>query len=148
MEIKTVADCFKFRILRKIKPDIEKMNKSFEIAKARLNDAKNILKIDKEIVYQHVIVDSYTAMFHATRALLYKNGVQEESHFAVYIYLKENHSKNMPLNIINLLNIYRVERHEALYGLDYKPTKEDAKQAIRDAEVFIKEIDKIIRREK
>lgn len=145
MEIKTIADCFKFRLLRRIKPDIDKTNKSFEISKARLNDAKNLLKIDKMFLYQHAIVDSYTAMFHAARALLYKDGIQEKSHFVVYIYLKENYNKKIPLNIINLLNIYRVERHEALYGLDYKPAKEDAQQAIKDAELFIKETEKAIK---
>ena len=145
MEIKTTADCFKFRLLRKINPDIEKTNKSLEIAKAKLNGSKDILKIDKELLYRHAIVDSYTAMFHSTKALLYRDGIQEKSHFAVYIYLKENYGQKMPLNILNLLNIYRVERHEALYGLEYKPSKDEAKQAINDAETFIMEIEKVIK---
>ena len=31
------------------------------------------------------------SMFHAARALLYKNWIQEKSHFAMYIYLKEKY---------------------------------------------------------
>ena len=84
------------------------------------------------------------SMFHAARALLYKNGIQEKSHFAMYIYLKEKYSNKIPLHILNLLNIHRTERHEAMYGLEYKPTEEDAVTAIQDAKIFIKEIEKCI----
>ncbi len=147
MEIRTVEECFKYRLLRKIKPDLEKAGKSMEIAKVRLQGAKDILKIGEGLLYQHVIVDSYTAMFHGARALLYKEGIQEKSHFAVYIYLKEIYDKAIPINIINLLNIYRIERHELLYGLDYKRDEEEAKQAIIDAQTFIIEIEKIINKE-
>ena len=124
---------------------MEKADKSMEIAKSRLEGSKEIMNFNKKILYHHIIVEAYTAMFHASRALLYKEGIQEKSHFAVYIYLKENYAGIIPINIINLLSIYRIERHDALYGLDYKPSKEDAIEAINDAEMFIAEIDKTIR---
>jgi len=31
-----------------------------------------------------VILAAYTAMFHAARAVLYKDGIQEKSHYATY----------------------------------------------------------------
>jgi len=62
----------------------------------------------------------------------------------MYIYLKEKYSNKIPLHILNLLNIHRTERHEAMYGLEYKPTEEDAVTAIQDAKIFIKEIEKCI----
>ncbi|MBI3334420.1 hypothetical protein HYZ97_02950, partial [Candidatus Pacearchaeota archaeon] len=64
-----------------------------------------------------------------------------KNHYAIFIYLKEKYANKIPLNIINLFNIYRIERHEAVYGLEYKPSKEDAKSAIEDAKIFIKEIE-------
>lgn len=147
MEIKTVDDCIKFRLLRKVPVNRDKTLKSLEIAKSRLKVAKKLYNIGKEVLFSHIVVEAYTSMFHASRSLLYKDGIQEKSHFAVYIYLKENYHKKIPLNIINLLNIYRVERHEVLYGLEYKPNKDEAKQSIKDAETFIKEIEKIIKEE-
>jgi len=45
-----------------------------------------------------------------------------------------------------LLNIYRIERHEAVYGLEYKPNKEDAESALEDAQLFLNEIEKQINR--
>ena len=131
----------KFRLLRKIKPDKEKTEKSFEISKHRLNEAEKVLKLK---IFEYAILESYMAMFHASRALLYKDGIQEKSHFAVFIYLKEKYKNKIPLHILNLLNIHRTERHEAMYGLEYKPTEEDALTAIEDANAFVREIEKCI----
>ena len=112
-----------------------------EIAKNRLKEAENIIKFK---IYLSVIIESYMAMFHAARALLYKDGIQEKSHIAIYIYLKEKYSNKIPLPILNLLNIHRIERHEVMYGLEYKPEEKDALTALKDAKIFIKEINKNI----
>lgn len=141
MEIRNVDDCFKYRLLRTIKPDKEKTDKSLEISKNRLKEAERAIEFK---IYQYAIIESYMAIFHAARALLYKDGVQEKSHFAIFIYLKEKYSDKIPLNILNLLNIHRIERHEAMYGLEYSPQEQDALVALEDAKVFINEIEKII----
>ena len=94
--------------------------------------------------FHYVVIDAYMAMFHATRAILYDEGIQEKSHFAMYIYLKEKCAQKIPLPIIHLLNLYRTERHEAMYGLEYHPTKQEAAQALKDAETFVAEIEKVL----
>jgi len=142
MEIRHVEDCFKFRLLRKIKPDRDKSIKSLEIAQQRLEQAKNALKLK---FFQYAILESYMAMFHAARSLLYKDGIQEKSHFAIGIYLKEKYGDKIPIQIINLLNIHRTQRHEAMYGLEFEPRKEDALTAIEDAKLFVQEIEKILK---
>jgi uncharacterized protein (UPF0332 family) len=141
MDIKNIDDCFKFRLLRKIKPDIEKSKKSLEIAESRYKRAKEMLKIN---IFDFVILESYMSMFHAARSLLYKDGIQEKSHYAISVYLKEKYSNKIPLPIINLLEIHRTERHEAIYGLEYQPERKDAELALKDAESFIKEIKKLL----
>ncbi len=120
---------------------MEKAKKSLELSKQRIESAEYLLTIDLKFYYP-VIVEAYTSMFHAARALLYRDGIQEKNHFALYIYLKETYSGKMPLNIINLLNIYRIERHDAVYGLDYKPSKEEGFSALEDAKIFVSEIKK------
>ncbi|MEK6928559.1 MAG: HEPN domain-containing protein, partial [Nanoarchaeota archaeon] len=122
---------------------LDKTKKSLEIARQRIESAEYLLKINQKFNH-YIIVDAYNSMFHAARALLYRDGIQEKNHYAVFVYLKEKYSSKIPLNIINLLNIYRIERHEAVYGLEYRPTKEDAKSALEDARLFIKEIEKQI----
>lgn len=138
MEIRNIEDCFKYRLLRKIKPDEEKTKKSLEISKKKLKDAEKAIELE---IFQYAILEAYMGMFHASRALLYKEGIQEKSHFAIFIYLKEKYSDKIPLHILNLLNIHRIERHEAMYGLEYTPSKEDALTALDDAKSFVKEIE-------
>src|SRR3989338_3745194 len=133
MEIRNTEDCFKFRLLRKIKPDKAKSEKSLELAESRLKRAEEALKLN---IFDFVILESYMSMFHAARALLYKDGIQEKSHFAISIYLKEKYSSKIPLPILNFLNIHRIEMHEAMYGLEYEPGKEDALIALKDAKTF------------
>lgn len=141
MEIRNTEGCFRFRLLRKIKPDKMKSQKSLELAEKRLERAKETLKLN---IFDFVILESYMCMFHAARALLYKDGIQEKSHYAISIYLKEKYSNKIPLPVINFLEIHRTERHEAMYGLEYKPEKKDAEMSLQDAEIFLGEIKKII----
>ena len=84
MEIKNTEDCFTFRLLRKIKPDLDKSKKSLELARQKFAGAENAVKLG---VFEFAIIESYMSMFHASRAILYKDGIQEKSHFAIYIYL-------------------------------------------------------------
>ena len=141
MEIRNTKDCFRFRLLRKIKPDKTKSKKSLELAESRFVRAKETLKLN---IFDFVILESYMSMFHAARALLYKDGIQEKGHYAISIYLKEKYSNKIPFPVINFLEIHRTERHEAMYGLEYQPEKKDAELALQDAEIFIKEIKKIL----
>ena len=142
MGVRNVKDCFEFRLLRKINPDNEKSKKSLEIAENRLENGKKALNYK---MYRYVILEAYMAMFHASRSLLYRDGIQEKSHYAISIYLKEKYKDKIPLYILNYLNIHRTERHEAMYGLEYDPDKEDAIKALDDAKTFIKEVKKVLK---
>ena len=141
MEIRNTEDCFRLRLLRKIKPDKGKSEKSLEIAESRIKRANEALKLN---IFDFVILESYMSMFHASRALLYKDGIQEKSHYAISVDLKEKYSNRIPLPVINFLEIHRTERHEAMYGFEYSPEKKDAELALKDAEIFIREIKKIL----
>ena len=141
MEIRNIEDCFRFRLLRKITPDAEKTKRSLEVSKQRLIEADRAIQLK---IYDFAILEAYMAMFHASRALLYKDGIQEKSHFAIFIYLKEKYSDIIPLHILNFLNVHRIERHEAMYGLEYKPEEQDALVAVEDAKPLVTEIEKYV----
>jgi len=51
MEIHTVDDCFKLRLLRKIAPDKEKAKKSLELANQRIESAEYLSKISLKLHY-------------------------------------------------------------------------------------------------
>ncbi|MBN2331109.1 MAG: HEPN domain-containing protein [Candidatus Aenigmarchaeota archaeon] len=142
MQIRNLDDCFRLRLIRRIKPNKEKSEMSLNIAEKRLKQGHLALEHD---FFQYVVLEAYMAMFHASRALLYRDGIQEKSHFAIYVYLKEKYGDEIPLNVLNLLNIHRIERHEAMYSLEYKPGRDDAMTALEDAEIYIKEIKNVLK---
>jgi uncharacterized protein (UPF0332 family) len=141
MRIETVEDCFKFRLLRKIEPDLNKSKTSLKIAKTKLERAKKAFKAG---LFDLSIISSYTGMFHAARAMLYRDGIQEKSHFAISVYLKEKYKDKISQGVLNSFTVHRIERHDALYGFEYEAGEEDARSAIKDAEIFLKEIEKLL----
>jgi len=71
------SDCFKKRLLRNITPDKLKMKKALEMAEYLFSNE----------FYEESIVSSYTSMFQAARALLFRDGIIEKSHACVVAYL-------------------------------------------------------------
>jgi len=139
--IQTIEDCLRERVLRKISPDTEKTKKSMSIAKDRLQRAEQLLSTS---FFDYVILSAYMSMFHAARAVLYRDGIQEKSHYAIFIYLKEKYGKQVSSAILNLLNIHRTQRHEAMYGVEFTPSKEDAQSAVEDAQLFFETMKKLL----
>ena len=66
-----INDCLRKRWLIKENPDLEKAKQSVEISKAKLQEAELALKAN---LIESAIVFSYASMFHAGRALLFKDG--------------------------------------------------------------------------
>ena len=136
-----IEECYKKRMLRKIPPDIKKAKRSIEIAEKKLETAKT--SFEKEL-YGPTIIYGYTSMFHSSRALLYKDGVQEKSHICLVLYIKETYSNKIPPYLINSLDAFRKERHETLYGLDFVETKKDAELIINDAQQLLITVKKLL----
>ena len=136
-----LKDCFEKRLLRRTKPDIEKAKKSLETSKKKLEEAKRALASN---LFNSCMIMTYTAMFHAARTLLYKDGIQEKSHICMIMYLKQKYMKELSASLINALDVHRIERHEALYGIEFVVTKDDCETAVEDTEEFIRRIKRIL----
>ncbi|MEK6898653.1 MAG: HEPN domain-containing protein [Nanoarchaeota archaeon] len=134
-------DFFNERKLRKIAPDLNKSRQSLKIAESKLAEAKELLRAE---FYSQAMLSAYTSMFHSARAILYKEGIQEKSHYAVYIYLKENYSNLLSGELLESFLNHQNERKEILYGLDYNPNKNEAESSIEDAELFFVEVTGIL----
>lgn len=139
-----LSDCFDKGLLRKRRPDLLKCKRAMELARSDLDRAVRLL--DSEFYMESRLL-SYTGMFQAARALLFKDGVFERSHACVVEYLKVNYAKKHILDIsfINWLDTLRVERHETLYGLDLiDVTKEEGEDSYKKAVRFIDKIADIL----
>lgn len=126
------TDCFKEGLLKKEAPSKEKSVKSLENAKKYIEKAMHNLKSED---YDLVIFCCYTSMFHAARAILFRDGIKERSHVCMIQYISEKYPKIA--KICGMLDIYRRSRHNALYALDILYKKEDAEGAIDDANEFL-----------
>ena len=136
-----IEECFEKGLLKKDIKDINKAKKSIEIAKHKTEISKKVFDIK---IFEDSIVNAYAAMFHAARALLYKDGIKERSHYGLFVYVKEKYKDKLEPRFINELNALRLERHELLYGLEKTEIKEvEAEGAIKIAEDFINAVEKL-----
>jgi len=85
-----VRDCFKEGLLRETKPSNQYAIKSLETSLSYIEDAKDNLKMNNNNL---VIFCSYTAMFHAARSLLFRDGIKERSHICTVSYLRETYPR-------------------------------------------------------
>jgi uncharacterized protein (UPF0332 family) len=140
-----LKDCFEKRLLRRERPDLEKSKRSMEIADAKLNQAEEALN---HSLFDASLILCYTAMFHAARAILFRDGIVERSHVCLVEYLRETYVKKGKLSeaTVNMLDALRIERHETLYGLDAESNLKVAEYALEKAKEFLKTVKEFIRR--
>jgi uncharacterized protein (UPF0332 family) len=138
-----VSECLEQGILAKAKPDLEKAKSSIMMAEHKLELAQTEFEHQ---IFEGAIINAYASMFHSARALLFKDGFKERSHFAVYIFVNEKYSNKIERKYLRELNSLRLTRHELMYGLE-KSTEiqeSNADTAIKMAEGFLKAIQKIV----
>ncbi len=136
-----IEECLEKGLLKHDRRDSEKVKKSIQIAEIKLKKAISLLKLK---ILDMAELNAYSAMFHASRALLFRDGYKEKSHYAIYVYLKEKYSSKIEPKFLNELNILRLERHGIFYGFEEPELKgEDIKKTILIAEEFIKKIEDI-----
>jgi len=136
-------DCLEKGLLKKDYPDKEKSKKSLETADNKLVLAKKLFNFD---ILEETFTSCYAVMFHAARALLFKDGFREKSHYGLFVYIKETYSDRLEKRFINELNSLRLERHEINYGLEnIHLEKSDAEVVLKIAEEFITAVRKIIK---
>lgn len=134
-----LEDCFEQGLLKRVRKDQEAAKMELEKAKDYLKKAK--MNFDMKI-HDLTVVAAYTSMFHAARSLLFKDGIKERSHVCVVIYLQ---SKYPELGgQAKILDSYRRFRHIALYAVNVAIDDKDAQESLRLAELFRREIAKII----
>jgi len=139
-----LKECFEKRLLRRERPDLEKGERSMEMAETKLDEAEKALSHN---LFDATIILAYTAMFHAARAILFRDGVVEKSHVCLIEYLRETYVNSGKLSevTINTLNTLRIDRHETLYGLEAKSNEKEARYSLEKAKEFFATIKKLMK---
>lgn len=136
-------DCLEQGLLVKTKADPAKAKSSLEMAKHKLELSQTEFEHD---IFEGAIINAYASMFHSARALLFKDGFKERSHFAVYVFVSEKYGNQIERKYLSELNALRLTRHELMYGLEKSAEVQEsnADTAIKMAEGFLDAVRKIV----
>ncbi len=72
-----IRECFKRRLLREDRPDPRRSERAMEVSEAKLEEAEKALRAG---LPEATVILAYTAMIHAGRAVLFRDGIVERSH--------------------------------------------------------------------
>ncbi|WP_297091328.1 HEPN domain-containing protein [Thermococcus sp.] len=138
--------CIDRNLLRRVPPSEEKGWLSIKRAEEWLEEARRNLAYGS---YRTSLMASYMAMFHAARAILFRDGWREKSHYCIARYLEEFYVKSGKLEErwVELLDRMRELRHEDQYDIVYEPDAEEVEEAINIAKDFLSLMKKLLEEE-
>ena len=138
-------ECFKRGLLRKVEPSDEKSKESIQQAEEWLHEAT----INSESgAFRSALSSAYLSMFHVSRAVLFRDGVREKSHYCVGAYL-EKYVENGKLEEewVLLFDRMRSARHADHYSFYSHHTSEEIDSHIDTAKEFIERIKKLLEKD-
>jgi len=137
-----VNKLIELKLLRKIPQSIDKAKESIETAKKWLKEAEENFQ---NKTFNSCMLSCYLVMFHSARAILFKDGFREKSHFAIARYLEAVYvNKNLlEKKWIDLLDHYREIRHEDQYSTAFFVTEGEARNALTSAKEFLGRMEKL-----
>ena len=144
MVISLLDELFEKGLLKRITRSNELALKSLKQARYFLGESQDLLKLDKKRI---AVIVLYNAFFHSARALLFRDGVKEKSHYAVaryieFIYVDKGLIDKKFLLALDMLRDYRHESQYALIeidiDIDWSDYTETCEQFIQMVNGFIK----------
>jgi uncharacterized protein (UPF0332 family) len=140
--LKRLDECYERGLLRKVPASQEKALLSIVQAREWIVEARQDLDAD---ALRSGLIAVYMGYFHAARALLYRDGIREKSHYCIGIYLESYQKKGLLEDEWVLqFDHMRGLRQNDQYSLDARPTTAEVRQALGDAERFISRMELLI----
>ena len=140
--MKSVDECFERGFLRKVDPSRIKSQQSLRLARDWLSEAEANFEAE---TYRSALSSAYLAVFHSARAVLFRDGVREKSHYCIGLYLQtyvENDEleEEWPM----LFDRIRSVRHADQYSFQAKPTDEEVISGLHLADSFINRMELLL----
>lgn len=138
-----LANCLKRGQLREVEPSLPKSQRSIQEAYKWLDESqKNI----DSCAYSSAQLSIYLIFFHAARAVLFRDGIREKSHYCIGIYLN-TYCENGLLeeNWIILLDRIRSSRHAGQYSFQSEPTENEVLSELKSGQNFVKRMEDLLR---
>lgn len=135
-------ECLRQGLLRRMPPSRDKASQSIQKAQRWLAEARQTLTSGASGA---AVLAAYLAMFHAARALLFRDGFREKSHACVARYLDRYVKQGLlEQQWVDLLDHSRETRHDDQYDLSFISSAEDAHQAVQSAGAFLKRLQELV----
>lgn len=133
MVISLLDELFEKGLLKRIAKSNELAIKSLRQAQYFLDEARDLVRLKKE---RMAVIALYNAMFHCTRALLFRDGIKERSHYALaryleFVYVDKGVIDRKFLLVLDMLRDYRHESQYSLVAIDIDMDWEDYMQSCR-----------------
>ena len=140
-----LSDCFERRLLTNTGPSTGLARKSLKQAEIFLVDAVDLINIGKS---RMATIALYNAFFHTARALLFRDGIKERSHFCIARYIEEKYVCKglLKADFLSYLDALRDARHETQYSLDVISLEIDMNTAVGICREFMKAVEGLIER--
>lgn len=141
--VSKIDECFERGELKKIRPNPKYAKQSIMQAEHFLEEAGEL--IEKNIK-DMAFIALYNASFHAARALLFRDGVKERSHYCVSKYIEEKYAEKQIITMQQaiILDSLREKRNDIQYSLEPIELEEDLNEIHGKVEEFIERVKKII----
>jgi len=133
------------RKIQKITPSSSLARKTFRLALRDLKTSKDILAKGD---YDWSLAIAYNAMLQAGRALMFLKGYRpsgEYKHLAVVEFLHAIFGKQLTDNMIIIFDRMRKKRHRIIYEEAEIVSEDEARQAVKWSEKFVKMVEKIVK---
>ena len=136
-------ECFEKKLLKKDNADIGLAKKSIKQAEFFLGEASDLINLEKKEIS---VMSLYNAYFHTSRALLFKDGIKERSHYCLARYIESEYVKKKRLSekflntFENLMNL----RKNIQYSTEKAMIDEDLDESCNICEEFISIVREII----
>lgn len=116
---------------------------SFQLNKQEwLEEAKRNLENE---AYRSAQISTYIALFHSVRAILFRDGIREKSHYCIGIYLEKYvNNGNLEEEYVMLFDRMRSARNTDQYSFQIAPSPEEVKSGIKSADDFINRMDQLL----
>lgn len=135
--------CFDEGLLQKRSPSTGLARKSIRQAESFLSDAEKLIHEDMS---RMAVIALYNTFFHAARALLFKDGIKERSHYCVARYVESEYvfKNKLAKRFVSVFDSLRNRRHATQYALDTTETGEDLDEIYSACTEFIAEVEKLV----
>ncbi len=137
-----MEDCFRKGLLRRVEPSLTKSKDSITEAREWLSEA---MKNKASEAYKSAISSLYLAIFHSARAVLFRDGVREKSHYCVGVYLEKYVDEGvLEEDWVLIFDRIRSVRHTDQYSFRTHPSKEEVDSGIDIARKFVDRMEKLL----